>query len=169
MAKTRITFDVTNPDAPVFVISVAAELSGMHPQTLRSYDRMGLVSPGRADGGGRRYSLRDVEMLRVVAELTSSGIGIEGVRRILAASEAPGLLDVYEANGETEQLRGNLYLENQVLALRSRVAELEAELSAAMQSGISNLPVRRPADALTRYSASLFPGGAAKAPRADSP
>jgi MerR family transcriptional regulator/heat shock protein HspR len=144
VAKTRITFDVTNPDAPVFVISVAAELSGMHPQTLRSYDRMGLVSPGRADGGGRRYSLRDVEMLRVVAELTSSGIGIEGVRRIL-------------------------YLENQVLALRSRVAELEAELSAAMQSGISNLPVRRPADALTRYSASLFPGGAAKAPRADSP
>jgi MerR family transcriptional regulator, heat shock protein HspR len=143
VAKTRITFDVTNPDAPVFVISVAAELSGMHPQTLRSYDRMGLVSPGRADGGGRRYSLRDVEMLRVVAELTSSGIGIEGVRRIL-------------------------YLENQVLALRSRVAELEAELSAAMQSGISNLPVRRPADALTRYSASLFPGGAAKAPRADS-
>ncbi|MDX6365127.1 MAG: MerR family transcriptional regulator, heat shock protein HspR [Nocardioidaceae bacterium] len=144
MAKARITFDVTNPDAPVFVISVAAELSGMHPQTLRSYDRMGLVSPGRADGGGRRYSLRDVEMLRVVAELTSSGIGIEGVRRIL-------------------------YLENQVLALRSRVAELEAELSAAMQSGISNLPVRRPADALTRYSASLFPGGAAQAPRADSP
>jgi MerR family transcriptional regulator, heat shock protein HspR len=144
VAKTRITFDVTNPDAPVFVISVAAELSGMHPQTLRSYDRMGLVSPGRADGGGRRYSLRDVEMLRVVAELTSSGIGIEGVRRIL-------------------------YLENQVLALRSRVAELEAELSAAMQSGISNLPVRRPADALTRYSASLFPGGAAKTPRADSP
>jgi MerR family transcriptional regulator/heat shock protein HspR len=144
VAKARITFDVTNPDAPVFVISVAAELSGMHPQTLRSYDRMGLVSPGRADGGGRRYSLRDVEMLRVVAELTSSGIGIEGVRRIL-------------------------YLENQVLALRSRVAELEAELSAAMQSGISNLPVRRPADALTRYSASLFPGGAAQAPRADSP
>jgi MerR family transcriptional regulator, heat shock protein HspR len=144
VAKTRITFDVTNPDAPVFVISVAAELSGMHPQTLRSYDRMGLVSPGRADGGGRRYSLRDVEMLRVVAELTSAGIGIEGVRRIL-------------------------YLENQVLALRSRVAELEAELSAAMQSGISNLPVRRPADALTRYSASLFPGAAAKAPRADAP
>jgi MerR family transcriptional regulator/heat shock protein HspR len=144
VAKTRITFDVTNPDAPVFVISVAAELSGMHPQTLRSYDRMGLVSPGRADGGGRRYSLRDVEMLRVVAELTSSGIGIEGVRRIL-------------------------YLENQVLALRSRVAELEAELSAAVQSGMSNLPVRRPADALTRYSASLFPGGGAKAPGADAP
>jgi MerR family transcriptional regulator, heat shock protein HspR len=143
MAKARIAFDVSNPDAPVFVISVAAELSGMHPQTLRSYDRMGLVSPGRAGGGGRRYSLRDVEMLRVVAELTSSGIGIEGVRRIL-------------------------HLENQVLALRSRVAELEAELAATLQTGISNLPVRRPADALTRYSASLFPGTAAKAPRTDS-
>jgi MerR family transcriptional regulator/heat shock protein HspR len=143
MAKARITFDVGNPDAPVFVISVAAELSGMHPQTLRSYDRMGLVSPGRADGGGRRYSLRDVELLRVVAELTSSGIGIEGVRRIL-------------------------HLENQVLALRSRVAELEAELASALQAGIPNLPVRRPPDALTRYSASLFPGSAMKAPRTDS-
>jgi MerR family transcriptional regulator/heat shock protein HspR len=143
MAKARITFDVGNPDAPVFVISVAAELSGMHPQTLRSYDRMGLVSPGRADGGGRRYSLRDVELLRVVAELTSSGIGIEGVRRIL-------------------------HLENQVLALRSRVAELEAELASTLQASIPNLPVRRPPDALTRYSASLFPGSAMKAPRTDS-
>jgi MerR family transcriptional regulator/heat shock protein HspR len=143
MAKARITFDVGNPDAPVFVISVAAELSGMHPQTLRSYDRMGLVSPGRADGGGRRYSLRDVELLRVVAELTSSGIGIEGVRRIL-------------------------HLENQVLALRSRVAELEAELASTLQASIPNLPVRRPPDALTRYSASLFPGSATKAPRTDS-
>lgn len=132
MAKTRITFDVRNPDAPVFVISVAAELSGMHPQTLRSYDRMGLVSPGRADGGGRRYSLRDLELLRVVAELTASGIGIEGVRRILD-------------------------LEHQVLALQARVAELEAELTAAVHSALPNLPVVRSASALTRYSPNLFP------------
>jgi MerR family transcriptional regulator, heat shock protein HspR len=83
VARSRITFDLSNPDAPVFVISVAAELTGMHPQTLRGYDRIGLVSPGRAEGGGRRYSLRDIELLRTVAELTSSGIGIEGVRRIL--------------------------------------------------------------------------------------
>jgi MerR family transcriptional regulator/heat shock protein HspR len=143
MAKARITFDVGNPDAPVFVISVAAELSGMHPQTLRSYDRMGLVSPGRAGGGGRRYSMHDVELLRAVAELTASGIGIEGVRRILQ-------------------------LESQVLALRSRVVELEAELAAAMQAQLPNLPVRRAADALTRYSPSLFPGGAT-ATRPDSP
>ncbi len=74
---------VPGPTAPVYVISVAAELTGLHPQTLRQYDRVGLVSPGRTGGGGRRYSLRDIELLREVAELTASGIGIEGVRRIL--------------------------------------------------------------------------------------
>ena len=92
------------PEVPVYVISVAAELTGLHPQTLRAYDRMGLVRPGRTGGGGRRYSWRDIEMLREVAELTSSGIGLEGVRRILD-------------------------LENQVTALRMRVAELEEELA----------------------------------------
>ena len=71
------------PDAAVFVISVAAELSGLHPQTLRTYERLGLIQPNRTGGGGRRYSFRDVELLREIAELTSSGIGIEGVRRIL--------------------------------------------------------------------------------------
>src|SRR5689334_7641703 len=99
--KTRITFEVSNPDAPVFVISVAAELTGMHPQTLRGYDRLGLVSPGRAGGGGRRYSLNDIDLLRTVAELTANGIGIEGVRRILE-------------------------LQAEVVALRARVAELES-------------------------------------------
>lgn len=100
---------VPGPDVPVYVISVAAELTGLHPQTLRTYDRIGLVSPGRAGGGGRRYSLHEIELLRTVAELTSSGIGLEGVRRILD-------------------------LENQVLALRMRAAELEAELAAARQA-----------------------------------
>jgi MerR family transcriptional regulator/heat shock protein HspR len=94
------------PEVPVYVISVAAELTGLHPQTLRTYDRLGLVSPGRSGGGGRRYSWRDIELLREVAELTASGIGLEGVRRILE-------------------------LENQVGALRSRVRELEDQLSAA--------------------------------------
>ncbi|HWU33241.1 MAG TPA: MerR family DNA-binding transcriptional regulator, partial [Marmoricola sp.] len=60
------------PAVPVYVISVAAELTGLHPQTLRQYDRIGLVSPGRTGGGGRRYSLRDVELLREVAELTAT-------------------------------------------------------------------------------------------------
>jgi len=71
------------PEVPVYVISVAAELTGLHPQTLRAYDRIGLVKPGRSGGGGRRYSWHDIEMLREVAELTASGIGLEGVRRIL--------------------------------------------------------------------------------------
>jgi MerR family transcriptional regulator, heat shock protein HspR len=97
------------PDVPVYVISVAAELTGLHPQTLRSYDRLGLVSPGRTGGGGRRYSWRDIELLREVARLTASGIGLEGVRRILE-------------------------LEHRADALRHRVAELESELMAAHQA-----------------------------------
>ena len=88
---------------PVYVISVAAELTGLHPQTLRTYDRLGLVRPGRTGGGGRRYSWRDIELLREVAELTSTGIGLEGVRRILE-------------------------LEHHVDALQRRVAELEHDL-----------------------------------------
>src|SRR3954451_9707182 len=91
-----------DPKAAVYVISVAAELTGLHPQTLRTYERMGLITPGRTGGGGRRYSHHDIEMLRVIAELTSHGIGIEGVRRILE-------------------------LENQVLALTARNEELSAE------------------------------------------
>ncbi|MBA3309905.1 MAG: MerR family transcriptional regulator [Nocardioidaceae bacterium] len=126
MAKAGIGFEVGNPDAPVFVISVAAQLTGMHPQTLRGYDRLGLVSPGRSGGGGRRYSLRDIELLQSVAELTAAGIGIEGVRRILE-------------------------LEHQVAALRGRVAELEAELVAAAAAALPNLPVVRSATTMTRY------------------
>jgi MerR family transcriptional regulator/heat shock protein HspR len=104
------------PDVPVYVISVAAELTGLHPQTLRTYDRLGLVSPGRTGGGGRRYSWRDIETLREVAELTAAGIGLEGVKRILQ-------------------------LEDQVEALRSRVRELEDQLTAtevALASTLQN-------------------------------
>lgn len=112
----RIDLGQPGPEVPVYVISVAAELTGLHPQTLRTYDRLGLVSPGRAGGGGRRYSWRDIETLREVAELTSSGIGLEGVKRILQ-------------------------LENQVEALRARVRELEDQLDAtevALASTLQN-------------------------------
>jgi MerR family transcriptional regulator/heat shock protein HspR len=102
-AGRRPAPELPAPDVPVYVISVAAELTGLHPQTLRTYDRLGLVSPGRAGGGGRRYSWRDIELLREVAELTAAGIGLEGVRRILD-------------------------LENQVAALQLRVQQLEAQL-----------------------------------------
>jgi MerR family transcriptional regulator, heat shock protein HspR len=90
-------------NAPIFVISVAAELAEMHPQTLRQYDRMGLVSPSRQRGRQRRYSQRDVDLLREVQRLSQEGVSLEGIKRILE-------------------------LENQVSALRSRVAELTAEL-----------------------------------------
>jgi MerR family transcriptional regulator, heat shock protein HspR len=71
-------------DAAVFVISVAAQLAGMHPQTLRQYDRLGLVNPGRATGGGRRYSVRDVALLREVQRLSQEeGVNLAGVKRII--------------------------------------------------------------------------------------
>lgn len=125
MMRAWTSSDAGNEDAPVFVISVAAELTGMHPQTLRGYDRMGLVRPGRTGGGGRRYSRRDITLLRTVAKLTSVGIGIEGVRRILQ-------------------------LEGQVAALQLRVAELEGELLDAAHA-LPNLPVVRARSTLTRW------------------
>jgi MerR family transcriptional regulator/heat shock protein HspR len=85
--------DRLDADAPIFVISVAAQLAEMHPQTLRGYDRLGLVVPGRARGRGRRYSLRDIAKLRHIQHLSQNeGINLEGVRRILALeTELEGL------------------------------------------------------------------------------
>ena len=75
---------MASEDTPLFVISVAAELAGMHPQTLRQYDRLGLVSPGRAPGRGRRYSLRDIATLREVQRLSQDeGLNLAGIKRIL--------------------------------------------------------------------------------------
>lgn len=71
----------------VFVISVAAELSGMHPQTLRIYERKGLIDPFRTPGGTRRYSQEDIERLQLIQELTSEGLNLEGVRRVLELQE----------------------------------------------------------------------------------
>jgi MerR family transcriptional regulator, heat shock protein HspR len=94
-------------DAPVFVISVAAQLAGMHAQTLRQYDRLGLVTPGRTSGGGRRYSARDVALLREVQRLSQEdGLNLAGIKRIID-------------------------LESHVDALQRRVAELAAELDHA--------------------------------------
>ena len=70
-------------DAPVYVMSVAADLAGLHPQTLRLYERRGLVEPARTDGGNRRYSDADLDQVRRISELTDAGVNIEGVRRIL--------------------------------------------------------------------------------------
>lgn len=93
-------------DAPVFVISVAAQLAGMHPQTLRQYDRLGLVNPGRTPGGGRRYSARDVVMLREVARLTQEeGINLAGVKRIIELTA-----HVAELQAQVQQLAHELEL-----------------------------------------------------------
>ncbi len=82
-------------DAPVFAISVAAQLAGMHPQTLRTYDRIGLVSPRRTPKRGRRYSARDVARLRLVQRLSQDeGINLEGIRRILQMQDEIELLRV---------------------------------------------------------------------------
>jgi MerR family transcriptional regulator/heat shock protein HspR len=94
-------------DTPVFVISIAAQLAGLHAQTLRSYDRLGLVSPGRSPGGGRRYSARDIAQLQEVQRLSQDhGVNLAGIKRIID-------------------------LENQVEALRLRLAELAGELDEA--------------------------------------
>ncbi|NYF09395.1 MerR family transcriptional regulator/heat shock protein HspR [Leifsonia sp. AK011] len=96
-------------DTPVFAIAAAAELAGMHPQTLRQYDRLGLVSPTRTAGQSRRYSMRDVAQLREIAALSAEGLNLEGIRRILE-------------------------LENQVSALSERVRELEHALAEELLS-----------------------------------
>lgn len=100
--------------SPIFVISVAAELAGMHPQTLRQYDRLGLVSPDRTAGKSRRYSMRDVVQLREIAVLSAEGVSLEGIRRVLE-------------------------LENRVTTLEARVRELEGALADEML----NRPGRR--------------------------
>lgn len=101
-------------NSPVFAIAIAAELSGMHPQTLRQYDRLGLVSPRRTPGQSRRYSMRDISQLREIARLSAEGLNLEGIRRILD-------------------------LENHVAALQARVRELES----ALADELLNRPGRR--------------------------
>ena len=80
--------DVPGDDAAVYVISVAAEISGLHPQTLRQYDKLGLVSPSRTEGRNRRYSLRDIALLRAVQKLVGEGINHAGIRRIIELESA---------------------------------------------------------------------------------
>jgi MerR family transcriptional regulator/heat shock protein HspR len=89
-------------DQALYVISVAAELSGMHPQTLRQYDRMGLVSPGRASGRGRRYSLRDIASLRNIQRLVGDGINLAGIKRIMELESAVAHMALEMAKLRTE-------------------------------------------------------------------
>lgn len=115
-------------DAPVYVISVAAQIAGMHPQTLRQYDRLGLVSPDRAPGRGRRYSVRDIVVLREVQRLSQDeGVNLAGIKRILE-------------------------LETEVDALRGRVVELVAELGR-----VTDVASRYEADVAASYQRRYLP------------
>lgn len=100
--------------SPVFAIAIAAELSGLHPQTLRQYDKIGLVSPRRTPGKSRRYSMHDIAQLREVAAMSAEGVNLEGIRRVVE-------------------------LENKVSVLALRVRELES----ALADELLNRPGRR--------------------------
>lgn len=100
---------VEDEDAPIFAIAVAAELAGMHPQTLRQYDRIGLVVPGRTRGGSRRYSARNIAQLREVARLSADGMSLPAIARLLD-------------------------LEDEVRMLRRRVVDLEGALRAEREN-----------------------------------
>jgi len=103
---------VSTPEAKILIISVAARMAGMHPQTLRQYDRLGLVQPGRAPGGGRRYSARDVALLREIQRLSQDeGVNLAGIKRII----------------ELEQLADEL--QDRVQALELALAEAQARLA----------------------------------------
>jgi MerR family transcriptional regulator/heat shock protein HspR len=104
-----IQFELAD-DSPVYVISVAAQMSGLHAQTLRTYDRLGLVSPGRAAGGGRRYSLRDILALREVQRLSKEGVSPRGIKRILELEDEQERHRVLlaELHAEITQLRTEL-------------------------------------------------------------
>ncbi|HEX6947909.1 MAG TPA: helix-turn-helix transcriptional regulator [Acidimicrobiia bacterium] len=99
----------------VFVISVAAELAGMHPQTLRIYERKGLIEPYRTPGGTRRYSQEDIERLQLIQELTSQGLNLEGVKRVLELQE------------ENRQLKRKLD------RLRDKLEDMEEEMERRIQ------------------------------------
>lgn len=112
-----------NRTQAVYVISVAAELAGMHPQTLRIYERRGLVNPARTQGGNRRYSDADIETLQRIAELASEGMNLEGIRRVM------------ELEHENARLRDEL--------AQARVAAEQAHLEAERRQRRDLVPLRQ--------------------------
>jgi MerR family transcriptional regulator/heat shock protein HspR len=123
-------YDPAPDEGPTYVISMAAELSGLHPQTLRQYDRLGLVSPDRARGRGRRYSERDIERLREVQRLSQDeGVNLAGIKHIRS-------------------------LQDEVSGLQARVAELEAALAAV---AATTIPVALPVAAAAKPTAAPQP------------
>ena len=115
MVGGAASFGVDGGETKVFIISVAARLAGMHPQTLRQYDRLGLVQAGRTQGGGRRYSARDVAMLREIQRLSQEeGVNLAGIKRIIGLEQLVDDLQVRLVQ-----------LEAELAATRMRLAHLE--------------------------------------------
>jgi MerR family transcriptional regulator/heat shock protein HspR len=126
MVRSSWRADTPPPeDAPIYAISAAAQLAGIHAQTLRQYDRLGLVTPSRTRGGGRRYSVRDLKMLAEVQRLSQEeGVSLAGIRRILE-------------------------LEDQVQALRARVQELSTELQGEREKRVGRIFAAAPDGQIT--------------------
>lgn len=129
------------PTSAVYVISVAAELAGMHPQTLRIYERRGLLRPARTEGGNRRYSDADISLLRRIAELTNDGMNLEGIRRVM------------ELEQENARLRDELDQARQLAVHAIREAERHLENESSPSSAL--VPLRQ-AVAVFGVKASIF-------------
>jgi MerR family transcriptional regulator/heat shock protein HspR len=121
---------VNEDERALYIISVAAELAGVHPQTLRIYERKGLIEPQRTEGRSRRYSDRDIQLLQHIQELTNEGVGLAGVKRILELE-----LELEQAEAEIERLR------EQVRKARREVAEAEERVHRKYRRDL--VPVRQ--------------------------
>jgi MerR family transcriptional regulator/heat shock protein HspR len=152
-------------DLPVYVISVAAQLSGMHPQTLRHYERIGLVSPGRSAGKGRRYSMRDILALREIQRLSQEeGVNLSGVKLILdqhrELEQARRLIT--ELHAEVSQLRVEL---ESTRAVAARLADLRRTGSDSQPGRSGLVPVRSARVAI--WEPMTGPSGETGPPRGD--
>ncbi|WP_067486247.1 heat shock protein transcriptional repressor HspR [Actinomadura hibisca] len=135
--------DPFGDDTPVYVISVAAQLSGLHPQTLRTYDRMGLVCPGRTAGRGRRYSMRDIVMLREIQRLSQEeGINLAGIKHILELQRDNIRLaeELAKAHAALEDLSNEL---ESTRAVAARLAQQRRRGDSGGTPGSDLVPIRR--------------------------
>ncbi|GAA4238528.1 MerR family transcriptional regulator [Actinomadura meridiana] len=134
--------DPFGDDTPVYVISVAAQLSGLHPQTLRTYDRLGLVSPGRTAGRGRRYSMRDIVMLREIQRLSQEeGINLSGIKHILELQRDNTRLreELVQAHAALDDLANEL---ESTRAVAARLAQQRRRGEPAGTPGADLVPIR---------------------------
>jgi MerR family transcriptional regulator/heat shock protein HspR len=157
-------YDHMSDEMPVYVISVAASLSGMHPQTLRGYERVGLVTPRRTTGGGRRYSMRDILALREIQRLSQDeGVNLSGIKRILNLEREleQARLMAAELHAEVSLLRNEL---ESTRAVAARLAELRR--SQTVDPAATLVPVR-PSTRMTFWQNAAKRGEQPGAPKSE--